>query len=354
MVKKASRKAETVDNKVSDAARKATREASRKRKQKQRRNEKQDQTEIDQATQRLKKDVMLSPDLCYSMKIESAHKPNSVHAETLAVLQTIQACAQDIHHPHAEEKFKFEKQLGQHNEGTENAFTHGQSKRSKEPNIKIMTEVDDFSEHLETNLSIPLLILGRSALGRSLVQGKKLPQAFLACLDKLPKAASVSIQDYDAVLHPSNDAPIHATTTTVGTLKSRQVDEGARGTPYNCLDMGPQFGVHMTPPAVEELDLFLKARLDSTDTARPISKSAKETEQFTLISEKGSASLPHIDGPQATWIFVITGKKLWFYGTPIAYMGRRDLHRLMDLGVKEPAGMHFKWNRVLLTAGDLL
>ena len=326
----------------------------RQRKRRQRRKQTEEYRRQQEARELLTTDdSLIVPPLCQHISIEASCRVGSVLAEAIQILMSLQEGARDIMVENAEQRYRLQELAGL--SPNQSDFALSQSLRSKTKNIDLVATPEGLRATLKNRSpDVPILISGQTRFAESFRVGKEIPNSFLSFVEQFPGNVSVNIQAYNAPA--SNDTPIFSTTTDVATLIERQNYPGGRHFPFNCLDMGNLIMTDLVPPDIRREDLFHKASLlsNSNSFSRPLATMGKEISQFCLLSEKGSASRPHVDGAQATWIMCLTGQKLWLYGKPIPSMKRSDLRRLVHFGLQEPESMDFTWSRVLLCPGDFL
>ena len=196
-------------------------------------------------------------------------------------------------------------------------------------------------------MRLPIYIPAATPYGNSLRQEKGVDRIADFVHYYLPRATKISVQQLHMPRSSANftshmkfedveDAFLHAKDDRI----------------LNCLDVGTgAYGVRHMPPELAEDNVLDLNEYKGVDVGR--GSESKQWSQFFLLSKRGAISGVHTDGGGVgTWIQILDGQKLWYWGKGLNFMSNSDLQWLTGQSIYEAAGYTDGWSKLLLQKGD--
>ena len=224
-------------------------------------------------------------------------------------------------------------------------------KMSENIDVAIVSTPQTMREHGFVKLSTkPIFVPYNSPYGRSFAEvAAEGPLSIPDFLGYLNDKDGISVQDFE---RKQGSSTRHVSVQEVKRhFLAPQPDDPV----WNCLDIGAsQIHVEYTPREIVQEDLLRQADPIKGNATRGHRMDAvKDMQQWFLLTQAGSISDVHVDsGGLCTWIRVLVGRKIWYYGRGITNLSEVDKLRFVKQATDDPKGYMHGWSRIDLHAGD--
>ena len=196
----------------------------------------------------------------------------------------------------------------------------------------------------------PIFVPQDSPYGRSLAEFvQEGPLGIPEFLEYLNDKDQISVQDFE------RKQGFSTREVSVQEVKRHFLQPRSDDPVWNCLDIGAsQISVDYTPREIAQEDLLRQADpIKGSATRGHRMDTIKDMQQWFLLTQAGSISDIHVDsGGLCTWIRVLVGRKIWYYGRGITNLSEVDKLRFVKQATDNPRGYIHGWSRIDLHAGD--
>ena len=229
---------------------------------------------------------------------------------------------------------------------------------SKDVDLVVVDCEEELRAHFEEPTRLPAFIAGTSRYGKTLWKGEEAPaiHSIATFLEMVGPERSVSVQVLDKPKDPQNEFIVADAWTTEKVRKVFLENGVGEDRPINCLDLAlPAYLVRHTPTALAQLDALRMSSQAAGSAGRGDNLGGRKSlEQFFLLSKRGSISATHVDaGGVSTWIQVLEGEKVWYYGRGLLNMPQADREPFFEQSVMDLGGYQHGWTKIHLRRGDI-